>query len=163
MAIDPQLLKIQPKKVRLIETDGKMYGVIPFDEAIELSETRGLDLILLNDKQNPPIVKLGDYKKFLYEKKLKERKKKTSEVKEIRINFNEAVHDLQRKAKLIDGFLENKNQVRIKMMLRGRESIFVNLAKEKFNKFLSLITIPYNIVQPLKVSGSMLITLISKK
>jgi len=163
--VDPRLEKVRPKEVRLISADGKMIGIFSLDEAIKFGEKEGLDLILVNEKQSPVVVRLGNYKQFIYErkKKEKEKKKKKSEVKEIRISFTEAQHDLERKAKIIEEFLEEGHQVRIRMMMKGRERLFQNLAREKIENFLNLINLPYNIIQPIEQKGSILTILIAKK
>lgn len=165
MVVDPDLEKIRPKEVRLIGMDGKMLGVFNLEKAIELSEKNGLDLILVNQKQTPVVVRLGDYRKFRLERKRKEKekKKKKSEVKEIRISFMEAIHDLQRKAKMVDEFLDEGHQVRIKLILKGRQKIFKDLAKQKVIEFLNLMKLPYNIIQPVKQTGSVLTIFIAKK
>lgn len=165
MVVDPEILKIKPEEVRLIDYDGKMIGVFKLEKAIELSEQKELDLILLNKKQEPMVVRLGNYRKFMLEKqkKEKEKKKKKSELKEIRISFTEARHDLERKAKQVEQFLNDGHQVRIKLTLKGRQNIFKGLAKEKLEEFLQLINFSYNIIQPAKITGHILTTLISKK
>lgn len=160
--IDPQLLKLKPAKVRLIDIEGKNLGIYDWQEAVEISNRDGYDLILVNAKQEVPVVRLGDYQKYIYQKS-KEKKKIVSEVKEVRINFNEALNDLERKAKMIDEFLKENHQVRIRMTLKGRQRLFPDLAKEKFNRIFPLLKMPYNIINPPTLKNSTIVSLIAKK
>lgn len=150
--------------MRLIDSDGKQLGIFDLREAENIAEEKGLDLILVSSKANPPVVKLGDYRNYLYQKEKKERKlkKKQKETKEIRIGFNEALFDMQRKAKVVSEFLNEGHQVQIKLILRGRERNFPDLAKEKLNKFLSLIDFSYKISSPLKETSNFLLIILSK-
>jgi len=163
--IDPELLKLDPKEIRLIGTDGKQIGVISFEEAQRVADQNGLDLILVNKNQTPPVVKLGNYKEWLYQKKKKEKelKKKPKETKEMRIGFNEARHDLERKAKQISEFLEEGHQVQIKLMLKSRERLFTDLAQKKLNEFLNLISVPFKVVSEVKSFSNYLTITIAKQ
>lgn len=147
----------------MIGENGKQIGIIDFDEAKKIAEDKNLDLILVSEKADPPVLKLGDYKKFLYEKEKKEKKKKISEIKEIRISFQEAINDLKRKAKQIEEFLEEGDQVRIRMILKGRQNLHVDLAKEKFENFLSLIENKFEKVDEIKKVGNNLVLIIKRK
>lgn len=163
--IDPRILQISPKEVRIIGIDGKQKGIFSLEEAKKIAESDGYDLILLNGNQKPPVVKLGNYKEWIYQQKKRERetKKKTKETKEIRIGFNEALYDLERKAQMIKKFLEEGHQVQIRLTLRSRERLFIDLAEKKINEFLSIILIPYKVVNPLKVFSNFLLITIAKQ
>lgn len=151
--------------MRLIGTDGKQRGIFNFEEARKIAENENYDLILVNAHQNPIVVRLGNYKEWLYQqrKKEKETKKKPKETKEIRIGFNEALHDLQRKAKQIGEFLEEGHQVQIRMILRSRERFFVDLAEKRLNQFLELIPVAYKITLPLKKFPNFLLITLAKQ
>ncbi len=163
--IDPEILKIRPDKVRLIGVDGKQLGIFSFNEALEIAKKENLDLILVNSNQKPIVVKLGNYGAYLYQKEKKERKlrKERKETKEVRIGFKEAEYDLKRKANLVKEFLEEGHQVQIRLMLKGREKMFADLAEEKFNKFLNLVSelTKFKISQPLKKQPNFLMTVLS--
>lgn len=158
-------MKLKPKEVRLIGVDGKQRGIFSFEEAQKIAESENLDLILVNANQKPIIVKLGNYKEWLYQKKKKEKsiKKKPKETKEIRIGFNEALHDFERKAKQAAEFLEEGHQVQIRMVLKSREKLFIDLAEKKLNQFLELIPIPFKITSPLKKFPGLLVITIAKQ
>ncbi|MEM0476598.1 MAG: translation initiation factor IF-3 [Candidatus Aenigmatarchaeota archaeon] len=158
-------MKLNPKEVRVIGIDGKQRGVFSLDEAKKIAEDEGQDLILVNRNQTPPVVRLGNYKVWLYEQKKKEReaKKKIKETKEIRIGFNEALHDLERKAKMIKEFLEEGHQVQIRLILKSRERLFTEIAEKKLSEFLNLIPLNYKIVNPLKKFSNFLLIVIAKQ
>jgi translation initiation factor IF-3 len=162
--IDKNLIKIKPKEVRLIGDDGKMIGIFSFQEAQQIAEEKNLDLILVNARQSPVIVKLGDYGAYVYQQEKKERKakKEQKETKEIRISFREAEYDLKRKANIAKDFLSKGHQVQIKLMLKGRERSFQDLAEEKLNNFLKIISeiVDYKISQSLKKTGNFLMIIL---
>lgn len=103
---------------------------------------QGLDLVEVAARTQPPVCKIIDFGKYLYqqEKKLKVKKQKTSEVKGIRFSFKTARHDLETKAKQAEKFLEQGHKVKIDIILRGREIAFQELAKKKMWEFNNLIT-----------------------
>ncbi|GIW65226.1 MAG: hypothetical protein KatS3mg093_205 [Candidatus Parcubacteria bacterium] len=105
-----------------------------------------------------------DYGAYLYQKEKKQKgAKKQKETKEIRISFTEADYDLERKAELSKKFLENGHQIQIKLLLKGREKSFQELAEEKLNKFLTMISerIKYSTSQPIKKTNNFLLIVIN--
>ena len=94
-------------------------------EASKLAEENDLDLILINENQNPPIVRIEDYKKFLYdfEKKEKEKKKNSvkSVTKEIQLSPEISDNDLNTKIKKGIEFLEDNNKIKCVLQLKGRQ------------------------------------------
>jgi len=126
--------------MRLVDEQGQQLGVFPRDKALEMAKEKGLDLILITEKTNPVICKLIDYGKYLYQLKKSEKKTKTSQVKGIRLNFNISLHDMETKAKQSKKFLEDGDRVRVEMILRGRQKAFNDLAAEKTNKFVEILS-----------------------
>jgi translation initiation factor IF-3 len=162
--IDPNILKIRPDKVRLIGADNKQIGIVPLSEAEKIANEKGLDLILVNFQQNPIVVKLGNYGAYLYQKEKKERKakKEQKETKEIRIGFREALYDLKRKTEMAKEFLSKGHQVQIKLILKGRERNFPELAEEKLNNFLNLLgeITTYKVSQSIKKTSNFLLIIL---
>ena len=152
--------------MRLIGTDGRQIGIFSFAEAQKIAEEKNLDLILVNEKAQPIVVRLGDYSLFVYQKEKKERQiqKKQKETKEVRISFREAEYDLKRKAGTIKEFLDEGHQVQIKLILKGRENLFQDLAEEKLNNFLNLISeiAKFKISQPIKKVSNFYFVVISR-
>ena len=116
---------IKASKVRLIDHDGKQFGIVLINEALERATSLGLDLIELNPDSNPPVCKIIDYGKYKYEqqrqKKLNKKKQHVINVKEIRVRPNIGQHDLVTKLKKGQKFLLNGDKLKITVMFRGRE------------------------------------------
>ncbi len=132
--------QIKAEKVRVIDENGKNLGIFDLSAALEMAKEKGLDLILVSEKATPPVCKIGDYGKYLYQLQKKEKKiQKGGEIKVVRIGFNISPHDLETKVAQTEKFLKKGQKVRVEMILRGRERLFENLAKEKFDNFLNLL------------------------
>lgn len=131
-----------------------------------MAQEAGLDLIKVTEKVRPPVCKILDYGKYLYQEKKKERKIKKSVggIKGIRLGFNISQHDLETKAHQAEKFLKKGNKVKIEMRLRGRQNIFKDLAKEKINKFLEILEeiLPIKIEKEVKKRPGGLTAIISK-
>ena len=117
---------IRAVEVRVIGSDGVMIGVKPIAEAIALAKEQELDLVEISPNAQPPVCKILDYNKYVYEqgKKAAEAKKKQAKVtlKELRIKSRIAPHDLEVKLRQIEEFLRKKDQVRFVVVFRGREN-----------------------------------------
>jgi len=157
--------QIRAREVRVVDEVGKNLGVMKLEEALKMAFERHLDLVEIAPKVNPPVVKIIDYGKFLYwqRKKEKEKKKQQKELKCIRIGFKESEHDLDFKVKKISEFLENGHQVRIDLILKGREKAFKDQAIEKIKNFLEKIKVNYKIIQEPKKVPRGISTMIVKK
>lgn len=126
--------------MRVIDENGQQLGIFPLEEALKIAKERGLDLVLVSEKAQPPVCKIIEYGKYLYWLQRKEKKiKKSVKVKGIRLSFNISLHDLETKVDQAFAFLKEGNKVKVEMILKGRESEFENLAKEKINKFLEML------------------------
>jgi translation initiation factor IF-3 len=113
------------KEVRCIGDDGDQYGIISSEEALEIADNNGLDLVLIAPNGKPPVAKVMDYGKFKYqeEKKKKEAKKKQKQidVKEIKLSVKIADNDINYKVKHSIEFLEAGKHVKFRVFLKGRE------------------------------------------
>lgn len=145
--------QIRAREVRVIDENGRQIGILPLEKALQLAKEKGLDLIQVTEKVEPPVCKLADYGKYLYwiQKKGRQQKSK-SEVKVIRLGFNISLHDLETRVNQAEKFLKQGNKVKIEMLLRGRERGLEEIGKEKFNKFLELLKerVPIKIERELK-------------
>ena len=117
--------EIRANEVRCLGDDGTQYGIISRNEALNLSDEQGLDLVLIAPDAKPPVCKIMDYGKFKYqeEKKRKEAKKKQKviDVKEIKLSVKIADNDISYKIKHAREFLEAGKHVKFRVFLRGRE------------------------------------------
>ncbi|MFF2532312.1 translation initiation factor IF-3 [Brevibacillus sp. NPDC058079] len=116
---------IRAKEVRLISSEGEQLGIKPLKEALMIAEEENLDLVNVAPTSTPPVCRIMDYGKFLFEnkKKAKEARKnqKVVELKEIRFTPNTDEHDYQTKSRNIKRFLQNGNKVKVAVRFRGRE------------------------------------------
>lgn len=109
----------------MIDEDGTQVGVVATDEARRLARERGLDLVEVAPGARPPVCRVMDFGKFLYQQKKKQqearKKQKTFEVKEVKFRPNIDVHDYDVKMKRLLGFLGEGNKVKATVQFRGRE------------------------------------------
>lgn len=146
--IEPRInqeLKIYDK-VRLIYKDeikNENYNkIVSIDEALEISKKHSLDLIEVSGNSTPPIVKIYDYSKYLFElKKMnKNRNKNIVVCKEIQLSVNIGQHDLEIKANKAKEFIKEGNKVKVVLTMRGRELGRREYSKECFNKFIEIMS-----------------------
>lgn len=138
----------------MVDETGKQVGVFPIEEAMNMARERDLDLVEITEKVSPPICKIIDYGKYLYQLSKKERGQKTKqkrvEVKGVRIRPITAKHDLELRIKQAEEFLKEGNKVKIEMILRGREKMHQDLARKKIKEFISSIPLETAVEQELK-------------
>jgi len=158
--------RIRAQQVRVIDESGKQIGILNLKEALKLARERHLDLVQVTEKVSPPVCKILDYGKYLYELKKKERgkTKKGGQIKGIRLGYGISEHDLQTRVSQAINFLEKGYKVRIEMKLRGREKGLSDFAKSKIEKFLEILKekIPIKIEEELKRKPRGLTMIISK-
>jgi len=126
--------QIRAKEVRLIDETGNQLGMVPLEEAQSLAREKSMDLIQVTEKVDPPVCKIGDYGKYLYQEEKKEkhnRKNKGGELKAIRLTYNISKHDMETRANLAEKFLKKGDTVRIDLPLRGRQKALGDFAREK--------------------------------
>src|SRR6478736_3659362 len=143
---------IKVPQVRLVGENIEV-GVYPIAEAQRIANDQGLDLVEISPQADPPVCKIIDYNKFLYEKKKKEKemkaKSKVSEVKEIRFTPNTDDHDFNFKAKHAENFLKDGNKVKAYVQFKGRAIQFQDRGQllllkfaERLNEFGTLESMP---------------------
>jgi translation initiation factor IF-3 len=129
---------IRVPQVRLVG-DNVTVGVYPTPDAIKMAQEQGLDLVEISPNADPPVCKIIDYNKFLYEKKRKEKemkaKSKASEVKEIRFTPNTDDHDFDFKAKHAEKFLKEGDKVKAYVQFKGRAIQFKDRGELLLLKF----------------------------
>lgn len=112
-------------------------------EAAKIAQEQGVDLILINENAKPPIVRIEDYGKFIYdsEKREKEAQKNVHKVqmKEISLSLNIADHDLGVKAKKANEFLQNGDKVKLSLLMKGREMNMKDNGQIVLLKFAQLV------------------------
>jgi translation initiation factor IF-3 len=118
---------IRVPQVRLVG-DNVTVGVYSTQDALRMAQEQGLDLVEISPQADPPVCKIIDYNKFLYEKKRKEKemkaKSKSAEVKEIRFTPGTDDHDFDFKSKHAEAFLKEGNKVKAYVQFKGRAIMF---------------------------------------
>src|ERR671913_1151480 len=129
---------IRVPQVRLVG-DNVEVGVYPIQEALKMAQEQQLDLVEISPQADPPVCKIIDYNKFLYEKKRKEKemkaKSKSAEVKEIRFTPGTDDHDFDFKSKHAENFLKEGNKVKAYVQFKGRAIQFKDRGELLLLKF----------------------------
>lgn len=119
--------KIRAREVRLVGDNVEM-GVFPLQKALRIAEDQGLDLVEISAKAEPPVCKVIDYKKFLYEKKKKQKEIKQNThktvIKEVRFTPNTDDHDFNFKLNHAEKFLKDGAKVKAYVQFKGRGILF---------------------------------------
>ena len=148
--------RISAKELRVIGSRGENLGVLTLEEALKKTEALGLDLIEISPNANPPVAKIADFGKYLYEenKKAKQSKKSHSvEVKSVQVKLGTGDHDLSLKARKASEWLGDGNRVKIELFLPGRSKYLDDkFLRERLERMLKLISVDYKIADPAKKS-----------
>lgn len=134
---------IRDREVRLIGEDGEQLGIMSSREAQQIADEKELDLVKISPNANPPVCKIMNYGKYIFElaKKEKEAKRnqKNVEIKEIWLSMTIDVGDLNVKAKQTAKFLTSGNKVKVSIRMRGRQNAHANLGLDVMNRFFELV------------------------
>lgn len=155
--------QIRAVSVKLVQ-EGIGLVEVPFEEALKRAQDSGLDLVEVDGVSVPPVCKIMDYGKHLYKQKKLEQKnrklQKQVEVKGVRIGFGTGEHDLLVKEKQARRFLEKKNQVRVFLLLKGREISHMDMAKDKIIAFCNRLSdVSKMEIEPTKQAGRITVLL----
>jgi len=134
--------QIRAKEVRVIDETGKQLGVLSLPQAIQMAQEKNLDLIQVTEKVEPPVCKIIERGKYIYQQQKKEKDAvghKGGELKGIRLTFGISDHDMEVRATQSEKFLKAGDSVRIEMRLFGREKAHQDLAREKIKKFIEMV------------------------
>ncbi len=116
--------EIDVPQVRVIDAKGENHGVISLENALEIADEAGLDLVEVSPQVSPPVCKVLDYGKYKYEQQKKaneaRKKQKTIDVKEIKMRPSIDEHDYQVKMKNVRKFLNHGDKVKMTIRFRGR-------------------------------------------
>jgi len=135
--------EIRDKEVRLIDSDGSMIGIVPIKEAQRIANSKNLDLVKIAPQAVPPVCKIMDYGKYMYELSRKEKEarknQKVINVKEVWIKPTIEEHDFNFKAKNACRFLKDGDKVKVSVRFRGRELNYTSLGEEVLRKFAEAV------------------------
>ena len=157
--------EIKVPEVRLIDADNTQLGIRTRTEALRMAELKNLDLVEIAPNAKPPVCKLIDYGKFLYELQKKEKNQKKNQtqqsLKEIRFKWRTADHDFNFKIKHARAFIEEGSKVKAMVVFRGRELAHTNIGKDLLMKFIEVMSDVAKIDQPLNDEGRSISVILS--
>ncbi len=149
--------EIREKEVRLVSQDGEQLGIMPSRDAMRIAEEAEMDLVMISPSAKPPVCRVMDYGKFIYEqaKKEKEAKKKQKivEIKEVRFSPTIEEHDINIKANNARKFLNDGDKVKVTIRFRGREAEHSHKGYEIMNSFFKKLEDVGSIEKPAKMEG----------
>ncbi len=160
--------RIRSEKVRLVDENGENVGIVSIDQALRHANDVGLDLVEIAPNANPPVCKVINYSKFLYDKEKKEREARKSqtkiEIKEIRLRPKTSDHHQSFKVRDARRWLESGMKVRVTIRFRGREITYPELALEDLREIAEELQDVAEIEQAPNMEGrSMFMMLAPKK
>jgi len=126
--------EIRVPRVRVIGSDGEMVGVLSRDEALSLAQEEGLDLVEIQPHGDPPVCRVMDFGKFMFDLQKKanaaKKKQKQVEIKEVKFRPVTDEGDYQIKLRKMRGFLEEGDKIKVNIRFRGREMSHQELGRE---------------------------------
>jgi translation initiation factor IF-3 len=160
--------EIRDREIRLIDADGSMLGIMASMDAQKLAISKNLDLVKIVPNAVPPVCKIMDYGKCMYEKTKKDKEarknQKVVSIKEVRVSAKIEEHDFDFKAKSAYKFLQDGYKVKVSIRFRGREMRFTVAGKEVLEKFADAVVEVGSVErQPMLEGKSMIMILNPKK
>lgn len=159
--------EIREKEIRVITDQNEQLGVMSSAEALRIAEERELDLVMIAPSANPPVCKIMNFGKFIYEqsKKDKEAKKKQKviNIKEIRLSPTIEEHDIEIKANHARKFLLDEDKVKVTVRFRGREADYSFTGEKILNLFLLKIENVCVVEKPAKLEGKNMTMVLAPK
>ena len=113
-------------------------GIMSLADAIKLAESKELDLVMINEKAQPPVCRIMNYEKFIYEQS-KKPKNKTLDLKEIKLGPNTSENDLEYRVKHMIEFLKKGHKVKISLQFRGRQMQHIDIGQEQILKMIMAV------------------------
>jgi translation initiation factor IF-3 len=156
---------IRVPRVRLIDADGEMLGVMTAREALLKAQDAGLDLVEISPNADPPVCKILDYGKFRYQEQKRKnearKKQKVIEIKELKLRPTIEQHDLDVKLKAAMRFLEEGDKVKFTLRFRGREMAHKELGMKILDRVKEALADKIKIDQEPKFEGTLVIMVVS--
>ena len=132
--------RIRAREIRVIDAEGQQLGILPPFEALKKAREQNLDLVEISPTAQPPVCRIMDYGKYLYEQEKKERAAKKHQkvitVKEVKFRINVDEHDYEFKKNHVLRFLDEGDKVKATIFFRGREMTHTNLGREILDRLI---------------------------
>lgn len=157
--------QIRVPKVRVIDEDGEMLGVMATRAAIERAQESGLDLVEVSPNADPPVCKILDYGKFRYQQQKKKaeakKKQKITEIKELKLRPSIEDHDLGVKMRAAIRFIDDGDKVKFTLRFRGREMAHQQLGMKVMERVKLELEGKIRVDQEPKLEGNQMIMMVS--
>ena len=158
---------IRDAEVRLVGANGEQLGIMSAKEANEIADREGLDLVKISPNAVPPVCKIMDYGKYLFDKTKREKEQRKNqkivELKEVQLSMTIEQHDIDIKAKNATKFLLNGDKVKVSIRMSGRQQAYADRGVETENKFAESLAEISTIEKPAKVEGRHIIMILAPK
>ena len=159
--------EIRDKEVRLIDSDGSQLGIVTIQQAMDTAIQRGLDLVKIAPKAEPPVCRVMDYGKFRFEqaKKEKEARKnqKVVDIKEVRLSAKIDVADFNVRVKQAEKFLKGGDKVKASIRFRGREMAHTDIGLTVMQRFAEACAEFGTVEKAAKLEGRQMLMFIAPK
>lgn len=136
---------------------GEQIGIVSIKEALRLATEAQMDLVEIAPQATPPVCKVIDYGKFIYEQqkreKIQKKKQQVMVLKEIRLHPNTDTHDFDFKARHAVNFIEEGNKVKVSVIFKGRELAYTELGETLLKKFIERLEEVAKLEQEIKFEG----------
>ncbi len=158
---------IRDPEVRLIGANGEQLGIMSSKQANDLAEKEGLDLVKISPNAVPPVCKIMDYGKYVFDKAKREKEQRKNqkivELKEVQLSMTIEQHDIDIKAKNAIKFLSNGDKVKVSIRMSGRQQAYADRGVETENAFAASLEDISVIEKPAKVEGRNIIMILAPK
>jgi translation initiation factor IF-3 len=132
--------RIRAREIRVIDDEGQQIGILTPYDALKMAREKNLDLVEISPTATPPVCRIMDYGKFLYQQEKKEREAKKHQkvivVKEVKFRINVDDHDYETKKNHVLRFLDEGDKVKATIFFRGREMTRTNLGREILERLI---------------------------
>ncbi len=159
--------EIRDREVRVIDTDGTMLGVMPSKDAQKLAFAKNLDLVKIVPNAAPPVCKIMDYGKSVFEQTKKEKEIKKNQkivaLKEVRLSAKIEEHDFEFKVKNAYKFLQEGDKVKATIRFRGREMRYTSAGQEVLEKFTEAVKDVGVVEKQPRLEGKSMIMILNPK
>ena len=159
--------RIRAREIRVINEEGGQLGIMPPYEALRIARGQGLDLVEVAPTANPPVCRIINYGKYLYQlsKRQHEARKhqKSIELKEVKMRPRTSAHDFETKRNKVIEFLKEGAKVKVTIMFRGREMAHRDLGFKMMEKLAEEVSEVGMVETRPKIEGPNLSTIISAK
>ena len=151
----------------MINEEGKQVGIVNTNEALRRAEEHNLDLVEIAPQAVPPVCKIINYGKFVYDQQKKEKLQKKNQhvtvLKEIRLHPNTDTHDFEFKLRHAIGFLEDGNKVKVSVFFKGREMAYKEHGQHLLERFIERLEEYAKLEQNIKSEGRTMHAIVSPK